>query len=76
MLSGYFLVQTTPLNQVFVSMHQTPQAVYWFLDAVAGSLANGLNAPLQYVTDFLHATGIKGKTNPLKYNVIYLNEFQ
>nr|XP_033940438.1 uncharacterized protein LOC117447713 isoform X2 [Pseudochaenichthys georgianus] len=36
------------------------QAFYWFLDAVAGSLANGLNAPLQYVTDFLHATGIKG----------------
>ncbi|XP_034079214.1 uncharacterized protein LOC117550788 isoform X1 [Gymnodraco acuticeps] len=35
------------------------QAFYWFLDAVAGSLANGLNAPLQYVTDFLHATGIK-----------------
>ncbi|KAJ4938217.1 hypothetical protein JOQ06_002842, partial [Pogonophryne albipinna] len=35
------------------------QAFYWFLDAVAGSLANGLNAPLQYVTYFLHATGIK-----------------
>lgn len=57
------LVRHVRANIYLYTDHTIYRAFTQTRDVVAGSLASGLNALLQYVTHFLRAAGVQGKDN-------------